>query len=64
MVLIGGGFVPDAALGVAGAILAGGLSPAASGNAGMLIMGAVGAAGAVVAIVAQRRLWPAATVPS
>jgi uncharacterized membrane protein YeaQ/YmgE (transglycosylase-associated protein family) len=54
----GYGLLTDMALGLVGAILAGAVvTTTAASNVGMLVMFAVGAAGAMVAIAAQRQLW-------
>jgi hypothetical protein len=57
----GYGFLPDMAVGLGGSLLAGTLVlAAASADAGMLGVVGIGAAGAVLAIVAQRGLWRSA----
>ena len=61
----GPGFLPDMALGLIGSVAGGLLVWAAlSSGAGMLGMFGIGAAGAVLAIVAQRGLWRSAPVRS
>jgi len=61
----GYGFLPDMALALAGSVGAGALiATVVSGNAGMIVMFWIGIVGAIIVIVAQRRLWGAAVVRS
>ena len=61
----GRGLLPDIVLGLIGSVAAGLLVRATlSAGAGMLGMFAIGAAGAVLAIMAQRRLWRPVAVRS
>ena len=61
----GHGLLPDMALGLIGSVAAGLLVWAVvSSGAGMLGMFGIGAAGAVLAIVAQRGLWRSAPIRS
>jgi uncharacterized membrane protein YeaQ/YmgE (transglycosylase-associated protein family) len=54
----GYGLLTDLAIGLVGGVAAGVLiRTALASDAGMLAMFAIGGAGAIVAIVAQRRLW-------
>jgi uncharacterized membrane protein YeaQ/YmgE (transglycosylase-associated protein family) len=54
----GYGFINDMVVAIAGSAIAGGLFwMAVSSNAGMLAMLAIGCAGGVLAIVAQRTFW-------
>ena len=61
----GRGFLPDVALGLIGSVAGGLLGWAAlASGAGMLGMFGIGAAGAVLAIAAQRGLWRSAPIRS
>ena len=54
----GYGFLADMAFAVAGSVAAGALVAwGLSGNPGMIVMFWIGIVGAIVALVAQRRLW-------
>ena len=54
----GHGLIPDIAVGLVGSVLAGGIAwGVVSSDAGMLEMLLIGCAGAVLAVIAQRRLW-------
>jgi uncharacterized membrane protein YeaQ/YmgE (transglycosylase-associated protein family) len=55
----GYGFLADLAFSLAGSVGAGALVAKLSGDAGMIVMFWVGIVGAIVALVAQRRLWGA-----